>query len=56
MAGGSGWVPQGIDVERSSAARTHDYPIGGGHDTAAGREPGDRLPAVMSGTRDMVRL
>ncbi len=56
MTEGSGWVPQGIDVERPSAARTYDYLIGGGHNFSADRELGDRLTSVLPGMRDVARL
>src|SRR5262245_18583728 len=34
----SGWIPEGVDVDRPTAARIYDYLLGGFHNFAADRE------------------
>jgi hypothetical protein len=40
------WAPEGIDIDRPSAARLYDYYLGGSHNFAADREVAERVLAV----------
>ncbi|MBB5953994.1 SAM-dependent methyltransferase [Saccharothrix tamanrassetensis] len=50
------WVPDGIDVNVPSVARTYDYLLGGAHNLAVDRRMGDQMLCVLPGARDLVRL
>jgi SAM-dependent methyltransferase len=41
------WAPEGVDVERPSAARLYDYALGGSHNFAVDRELFHRLTATV---------
>src|SRR4029453_9196785 len=41
------WVPDGVDIERPSAARLYDYALGGSHNFAVDRELFRQLTATM---------
>jgi SAM-dependent methyltransferase len=41
------WAPEGVDVDRPSAARTYDYLLGGSHNFAADREVAQQAMALM---------
>src|SRR5262249_18684898 len=41
------WAPDGIDIERPSAARIYDYLLGGSHNFAADREIARQAVAGM---------
>jgi hypothetical protein len=52
------WAPEGIDIERPSAARIYDYWLGGTHNFAVDREVGRQVtglvaetPLIMQGNR-----
>ncbi|MFJ6214777.1 SAM-dependent methyltransferase [Streptomyces sp. NPDC092296] len=56
------WAPQGIDLERASAARIYDYFLGGSHNFEVDREAGRRaveimpdLPKIMQANRAFIR-
>lgn len=56
------WVPDGLDVDRPSAARIYDYMLGGSHNFAADREWARRaieaipdLPAQAAANRAFMR-
>ncbi|MGX7824403.1 SAM-dependent methyltransferase [Actinokineospora sp. 24-640] len=55
MAGLTGWVPEGIDMERPSAARLYDYLLGGGHNFAHDRELAQRFLAAQPYAREIAR-
>src|SRR5262245_36947180 len=42
-----GWIPEGVDVDRPSAARIYDYLLGGFHNFAADREVARAAIAAM---------
>ncbi|MCS7477127.1 SAM-dependent methyltransferase [Umezawaea endophytica] len=55
-------VPEGIDLERPSAARVYDYYLGGAHNFAVDRAMGERaiglwpdLPLIMQANRAFLR-
>lgn len=41
------WAPEGVDVERPSAARSYDYLLGGSHNFAVDREAARQALAMM---------
>ncbi|MDT4985985.1 MAG: hypothetical protein QOI74_79 [Micromonosporaceae bacterium] len=41
------WAPEGIDLERPSAARVYDYWLGGSHNYAADREMARQIARLM---------
>src|SRR5205814_6772054 len=41
------WAPEGIDIERPSAARLYDYALGGSHNFAVDRELFRQLTATV---------
>ncbi|WHT20717.1 SAM-dependent methyltransferase [Crossiella sp. CA-258035] len=43
----SGWVPQGVDVERPSAARIYDYYLGGGYNFESDRQFARKAIALL---------
>ncbi|SDD60923.1 SAM-dependent methyltransferase [Actinokineospora iranica] len=49
------WVPQGIDLERPSAARLYDYLLGGGHNFAHDRELAERFLVAQPNAREIAR-
>jgi hypothetical protein len=42
VVGELGWVPSGIDINKASAARVHDYLLGGIHNFPADRWAAER--------------
>ncbi len=50
------WVPDGLDQNIPSVARTYDYLLGGAHNLAVDRAMGDRMLEVLPGARRLVRL
>ncbi|WP_433273524.1 SAM-dependent methyltransferase [Actinosynnema sp. CS-041913] len=50
------WVPEGIDINVPSVARTYDYLLGGAHNLAVDRRMGDQMLEVLPGARNLVRL
>jgi SAM-dependent methyltransferase len=44
------WVPEGIDIERPSAARIYDYWLGGCHNFAIDREVARQVTAMLPDT------
>lgn len=44
------WAPEGIDIERPSAARIYDYWLGGSHNFAIDREVARQMTAVVPET------
>ena len=54
-AGLTGWVPEGIDMERPSAARLYDYLLGGGHNFAHDRELAHRFLRAQPHAREIAR-
>nr|WP_234995482.1 SAM-dependent methyltransferase [Streptoalloteichus hindustanus] len=62
MATGSRGLPEDVDLDRPSAARVHDYWLGGSHNFAVDRALAERavrivpeLPAAMRATRAFLR-
>ncbi|HET8683650.1 MAG TPA: SAM-dependent methyltransferase [Micromonosporaceae bacterium] len=41
------WVPEGVDVDRPSSARMHDYALGGAHNFAVDRKLYEQLLPLM---------
>jgi hypothetical protein len=41
------WAPEGVDIERPSAARLYDYTLGGSHNFAVDRELFRQLTAIV---------
>lgn len=41
------WAPEGIDLDRPSAARTYDYLLGGSHNFAIDRQAAEQTLALM---------
>jgi len=52
----AGWVPDGVDIGRPSAARLYDYLLGGGHNFAADRELAERFLRAQPNARAIARL
>ncbi|MEU5694113.1 SAM-dependent methyltransferase [Actinosynnema sp. NPDC020468] len=50
------WVPDGIDTNIPSVARTYDYLLGGAHNLAVDRAMGEQMLKVLPSARDLVRL
>ncbi|NUT90479.1 MAG: hypothetical protein HOY78_00480 [Saccharothrix sp.] len=50
------WVPDGIDINVPSVARTYDYLLGGAHNLAVDRRMGDEMLKVLPGARRLVQL
>jgi len=51
----AGWVPEGIDLERPSAARLYDYLLGGGHNFRHDRELAHRFLEAQPNAREIAR-
>ncbi|WP_424189251.1 SAM-dependent methyltransferase [Actinokineospora sp. G85] len=49
------WVPEGIDMERPSAARLYDYLLGGGHNFAHDRDLAHRFLKAQPNGREIAR-
>ncbi|WP_436492002.1 SAM-dependent methyltransferase [Actinokineospora sp. HUAS TT18] len=49
------WVPDGIDLDRPSAARLYDYLLGGGHNFAHDRELAERFLKAQPNARQIAR-
>ena len=56
MTGLASWVPEGLDLERPSAARIYDYLLGGGHNFAHDRELAERFLKAQPNAREIARL
>lgn len=56
MAGLASWVPEGLDLDRPSAARIYDYLLGGGHNFAHDRELAERFLKAQPYAREIARL
>ncbi|MDQ3578769.1 MAG: SAM-dependent methyltransferase [Actinomycetota bacterium] len=55
MADLMGWIPDGIDLERPSAARLYDYFLGGAHNFAHDRELANQFLRAQPGAREIAR-
>ncbi len=55
MAEAAAWVPEGIDLERPSAARLYDYLLGGAHNFAHDRELAERFIQAQPNGRAIAR-
>ncbi|WP_054056017.1 SAM-dependent methyltransferase [Alloactinosynnema sp. L-07] len=55
MAESTTWVPDGIDLDRPSAARLYDYLLGGGHNFAHDRELAERFLKAQPHAREIAR-
>ncbi|GLZ42401.1 SAM-dependent methyltransferase [Actinokineospora sp. NBRC 105648] len=55
MAEATSWVPDGIDLDRPSAARLYDYLLGGAHNFAHDRELAERFIAAQPNAREIAR-
>ncbi|GAA4440096.1 SAM-dependent methyltransferase [Actinokineospora soli] len=55
LAPTAGWVPEGIDMERPSAARLYDYLLGGGHNFAHDRELAHKFLGAQPYAREIAR-
>ncbi|MGQ0840292.1 SAM-dependent methyltransferase [Actinokineospora sp.] len=49
------WVPEGVDLERPSAARLYDYLLGGAHNFAHDRELAHRFLKAQPNAREIAR-
>lgn len=56
MAGLASWVPEGLDLDRPSAARIYDYLLAGGHNFAHDRELAERFLKAQPYAREIARL
>ncbi len=56
MTGLASWVPEGLDLDRPSAARIYDYLLGGGHNFAHDRELAERFLVAQPYAREIARL
>src|SRR5439155_21352523 len=56
MTGLRSWVPDGLDLDRPSAARIYDYLLGGGHNFAHDRELAERFLIAQPYAREIARL
>src|SRR5919197_2688282 len=56
MTGVSSWVPEGLDLDRPSAARIYDYLLGGAHNFAHDRELAERFLRAQPNAREIARL
>jgi S-adenosyl methyltransferase len=56
MAGLVSWVPDGLDLDRPSAARIYDYLLGGGHNFAHDRELAEAFLVAQPYARVIARL
>src|SRR5882672_8104988 len=56
MAGLASWVPEGLDLDRPSAARIYDYLLGGGHNFAHDRELAEKFLKAQPNAREIARL
>jgi SAM-dependent methyltransferase len=54
-AGGSDWVPPGVDTKRANPARVYDYLLGGTHNFLADQDAGRAILAVEPNTRPGAR-
>ncbi|GLW76141.1 hypothetical protein Aglo01_06230 [Actinokineospora globicatena] len=54
-ADATSWVPDGIDLERPSAARLYDYLLGGAHNFAHDRELAERFIKAQPNAREIAR-
>ncbi|ANZ35171.1 hypothetical protein BBK82_02890 [Lentzea guizhouensis] len=51
-----GWVPEGVDTGKPSAARLYDYLLGGGHNFAADRALAEKFLQAQPNARTIARL
>jgi hypothetical protein len=56
LTGLTSWVPEGLDLERPSAARIYDYLLGGGHNFEHDRELAERFIRAQPNAREIARL
>lgn len=56
VTGLASWVPDGLDLDRPSAARIYDYLLGGGHNFAHDRELAERFVKAQPYAREIARL
>ena len=49
------WIPDGIDLDRPSAARLYDYLLGGGHNFAHDRDLAERFLTAQPHARQIAR-
>jgi hypothetical protein len=56
MTGLASWVPEGLDLDRPSAARIYDYLLGGAHNFAHDRELAERFLKAQPYAREIARL
>lgn len=56
MTGLANWVPDGLDLDRPSAARIYDYLLGGGHNFAHDRELAERFLKAQPYAKEIARL
>ena len=56
MTGLASWVPDGLDLDRPSAARIYDYLLGGGHNFAHDRQLAERFLTAQPYAREIARL
>src|SRR5688572_25790244 len=50
------WAPEGIDIDRPSAARVYDYYLGGTHNFAVDREMAEKSFIIAPNGRRAARL
>ena len=50
------WVPEGLDLDRPSAARIYDYLLGGGHNFAHDRALAEKFLTAQPYAREIARL
>ncbi|MGI8307356.1 SAM-dependent methyltransferase [Saccharopolyspora hattusasensis] len=49
------WIPEGVDLEKPSAARCYDFYLGGAHNFAVDRELGRKVMEVVPNVREVAR-
>src|SRR5688572_3810416 len=50
------WAPEGVDIDRPSAARVYDYYLGGSHNFPVDREMAERTFALLPASRAAAHL
>jgi hypothetical protein len=56
LSGVASWVPEGLDLDRPSAARIYDYLLGGAHNFAHDRELAEKFLVAQPNAREIARL
>jgi S-adenosyl methyltransferase len=56
LSGLTSWVPEGLDLDRPSAARIYDYLLGGAHNFAHDRELAEKFLVAQPNAREIARL